>query len=75
MSQLVDELSAYLANASSEQIAKDWKEFERYNEVGPLASSFISDSSFLLNSDCATQVSVTNFDNEGGNDYSSNPII
>lgn len=44
MGKLVDELLAYLANNSNEQLAKDFDALKEFNEIGPEVTSFIEQS-------------------------------
>ena len=34
-SKLIQALEEYFANASEEQLKKDWEELEKYNQYGP----------------------------------------
>lgn len=44
MGKLVDELLAYLANNSKEQLAKNFDALKEFNEIGPEVTSFIEQS-------------------------------
>lgn len=39
--RLLDRLKEYLDNASKEELEKDWKELESYNNIGPDVKEYI----------------------------------
>lgn len=44
---IVDQLREYLANSSEEQIEKDWKELEKWNEIGPTVDEYLRELPML----------------------------
>lgn len=47
MKTLVDSLKLYFQNNSQNQITKDWKEYETYDEVGVKIDDFLHQSNLL----------------------------
>lgn len=47
MGKLLDEVKAYFASASKEQLRKDWEELKEYNEFGPIALSVLDNANSL----------------------------
>ena len=41
MEKMTEKLKDYLANATAEQIAKDWKELKKFNENGVDIKDFL----------------------------------
>lgn len=41
MGKLVENLKLYLESATEEQLAKDWDELKKYNEVGPNVDTYM----------------------------------
>lgn len=42
MGNLLQEMLAYLSNATPEQLAKDWEELSPFSQIGPTATDFIA---------------------------------
>lgn len=40
MKNILDDLKKYLANATQEELDKDWDELKDYNKIGPEVSAF-----------------------------------
>ena len=47
MNVILEGLKQYFKNTSSDKIASDWAEFQKYDEVGPTIGEFIRESSIL----------------------------
>lgn len=47
MGKLVENLKLYLESATEEQLAKDWNELKKYNEVGPYVDTYMQTFVYL----------------------------
>jgi len=41
MTNILEDLKKYLANATQEELDKDWDELKEYNKIGPEVSAFV----------------------------------
>lgn len=65
MENLVEQLRAYLASATKEQLERDWEELEPWSNVGPELFSFIDEQMKLQK--CKYQEPIYNINNNKKN--------
>ncbi len=59
MERILQELKAYLASASSEQLEHDWQELKEYSSIGPEISAFFAQQKLLSNVYMPQQITET----------------
>lgn len=70
MGKLLESLKIYLESATEEQLAKDWNELKKYNEVGPYVDTYIQtilDYKFIENNDLIINMGTPEYSAECDN--------